>query len=118
MAGERILYVCFDPALLILRERLLMAEGYEVDTVLGQDGVMAVKQIRDVDFVLVGDEGSLLERQRSVYRLKEEFFSPPIIALRRPSERLSDVDYQITTKDPKGWCEALADCIRRCRRLA
>src|ERR1039458_2375046 len=38
MREERILYVCHDPAALVSGERILMGRGYQVCTVLGEDG--------------------------------------------------------------------------------
>lgn len=64
MAGERVLYVCFDPTTVLDRERSLLDCGYEVHTVLGRDGLMAVQHIDDVEFIVIGDEGVLSERQR------------------------------------------------------
>jgi hypothetical protein len=118
MAGERILYVCFDPALLISRERLLLEEEFEVETVLGQDGVMSISHLHDIDYVLIGDEGSLPERQSTIRRLKEGSVLPPIVALCRPTERLRDADYQILAENAESWCRALASHVRRQRRLA
>jgi hypothetical protein len=44
MAGGLILYVCYDPAMLLPRERILVSEGYQVFIVLGTDGLMALSQ--------------------------------------------------------------------------
>ena len=119
MAGERILYVCFDPALLLLRERVLIALGFDVYTILGRDGLIGTREINDYDFILVGDEGTLQERQSSVKRLKEEELSPPpIIALCRGAEDVPGADYQVSTAEPRNWFDAVSDCIRRCRRPA
>ena len=49
MAGGLILYVCYDPAVLLICERLLMGEGYDVVTVLGTDGLMALSQVEHFD---------------------------------------------------------------------
>ena len=118
MAGERILFVCFDPASLIPRERLLLAQGYEVCTVLGLDGLMAAKHIQDFDFILIGDEGPLVERQKSVRWLKEESPLVPIIMLCRVLEHVAGVDYRVSTADPNTWFDAVVDRIRHGRKLA
>ncbi len=118
MAGERILYVCCDPTVVVSRERLLVAEGFDVHTVLGPDGILAAKQISDFDYVLIGDEGSALERQKAIGRVREGFFPPPIIALCQPSERLRNVDYVIIAQERHSWCDSLVNFIRRQRRLA
>ncbi len=116
MAGERILYVCFDPAMLVGRERLLMTQGYEVRTVLGHDGLLGSKQLSDFDFILIGDEGSLVERQNSARLLRERHFPPPIIALFRDTDHVMGADFEVSTGEPRGWCDSLADCIRRCQQ--
>ena len=119
MAGERILYICFDPALLLLRERVLIALGFDVYTILGRDGLIGTREINDYDFILVGDEGSLKERQGSVERIRnEEPSPPPIIALCRGVEDVLGADYRISTAEPRNWFDAVSDCIRSYRKLA
>ncbi len=112
MAGERILYVCFDPALLVARERLLMESGYQVYTVLGTDGLMALRPADDVDFILVGDEGPLAERQKAVRWLKEELLDATTIALYRGHDYIAGADYQVSAADAEAWLDEMADCIR------
>ncbi len=118
MAGERILYVCHDPALLLTRERLLMSEGYQVFTVLGVDGLMALSQVDEFDFVLLGDEGPLAERLNALVWLKEEYPRTPVIALSRGVEQLPGSDYRVMATDSEDWIHGVADCIRRCRTSA
>jgi hypothetical protein len=118
MAGERILYVCHDPALLLLRERLLLKKGFQVVTVLGTDGLTALSQVDEFDFVLIGDEGSLAERQGALLWLKEEWPRTHVIALARGVEHLPGSDYQVSTTASQDWIDALADCIKRCRTSA
>ncbi len=118
MAGERIVYVCYDPAWLVSRERLLLSEGYRVVTVLGSDGLMAPNQVDESDFVLLGDEGALPDRQNALLWLKEEYPRTPVIALSRGSEQLTGSDYQVVTTSTEDWIQAVADCIRRCRTSA
>ena len=113
MTGKRILYVCFDPALVLPRERALLSKGYDVATVLGQDGLMAAQDVGDYDLILIGDEGSLRERCNSIRLLKEQFFPHPIIALCHGVEHLPDADYQISTGDPKPWFDAVGECLRQ-----
>lgn len=114
MSSKRILHVCFDPAQLLSRERLLMEQGYEVYTVLGQDGLMAVRRLSDFDLVLIGNEGSLRDRHNAVRRLKEQLFPAPIVALCGEVEDLPEADYQVSTVGPSTWYDAVADCMRRC----
>lgn len=118
MAGERILHVCYHPALLLSRERLLMSRGYQVFTVLGADGLMALSQVDDFDFVLVGDEGPLAERQSALVWLKEEYPRTPVIALCHGVEYLPGSDYQVSTVDAEDWINGVADCVKRCRTSA
>ncbi|MGC2108400.1 MAG: hypothetical protein WA655_02720 [Candidatus Korobacteraceae bacterium] len=117
MTGKRILYVCFDPALVLSRERALLSKGYDVSTVLGHDGLMAARELGDFDLILIGDEGSLPERSDSIRQLKEQFFPHPIIALCHGVEHIPDADYQISTGDPKPWSDAVEDCLRECQDL-
>ena len=112
MPGKRILYVCFDPKLLVRRERLLLDQGFEVSTVLGLDGLLAAKHVRDYDLVVLGDEGSLGDRHNSVQRLKESYFPPPILALCRGIEKVPGADYQISTAGSDAWSDNLGEYIR------
>ena len=118
MAGELILYVCYDPTLLPARERLLMREDYRVRTVLGTDGLMALTQIDECDLVLIGDEGPLGERQSALLWLKDEHPNTPVIALCHGPEPLPGSDYRVSTVDSQDWISAVADCIKRCRTSA
>jgi len=118
MAGERILYVCYDPAWLVLRERVLLGEGYQVSTVLGTDGLMALSQVDEFDFVLLGDEGPLPDRQNALLWLKDEFPRAPVIALSRGAEHLPGSDCRVINSGSDDWIQAVADCIRRCRTSA
>ena len=118
MAGERILYVCFDPMLVVERERSLLDRGYSVQTVLGRDGLMAAKHIDDVEFIVIGDEGGLSERQSSVRWLREEIAEASIIALCRSNEAVFGADYQVPTAAPIACFESLANVIQRRRYSA
>ncbi len=118
MAGERILYVCYDAALLLSRERLLMREDYQVRTVLGTDGLMALTQIDEFDFVLLGDEGPLGERQSALLWLNDECPNTPVISLCHGPEPLPGSDYRVSTADSEDWISVVADCIKRCRTSA
>jgi hypothetical protein len=118
MADERILHVCYDPTLLLARERLLIAQGYQVFTVFGVDGLTALSQIDGFDFVLMGDEGPLAERQSSVVWLKEGYPQIPVIALCHGVENLHGSDYKISTVDAQDWIDAVVDCVERCRKSA
>lgn len=103
MATKRILFVCFEPASLLQRERVIVSHGYEVQTVLGLDGLMATNNIPEFCFVLIGDEGPLSARQKSVRWLKEELAPVPIITLCRGAESFPEADYQVSASDPDSW---------------
>jgi hypothetical protein len=118
MAGERILYVCFDAESLVQRERTLLRQGFDVYTVLGLDGVLSVRRITDFDFILIGDEGSLPERENSIRHLKEDSVPVPVIALSRAREHLSGADYHVLASDPEAGFDSLADRIRDYRNMA
>jgi hypothetical protein len=118
MAAERILYVCYDPTLLPARERLLMRQGYQVSIVLGVDGLMALNQVDEFDFVLVGDEGPLGERQSALLWLEDGCPHTSVIALCHGSEHLPGSDYRVSTADSEDWINAVANCIKRCRTSA
>jgi hypothetical protein len=118
MAGERILYVCFDPTFLAQRERSLLRQGYEVYTVLGLDGLMSTERVDDYDFILIGDEGTVKDRENSVRRLKQESPMVPVIALNRNREHLAGANYQVSVMDMNSWFDAVADSIQQYRNLA
>jgi hypothetical protein len=118
MAGECILFVCFDPALLMPRERPLLAQGYEVRTVFGLDGLMSAEHIPDFDFILIGDEGPLKNRRTAIRWLKKESPLSPVIALCPRVEHLPGADFQVSTADPEAWLDEVADHIERHRGSA
>jgi hypothetical protein len=118
MAGERILYVCFDPEFLVQRERALLSHGFNVYTVLGLDGVLSIGRVADFDFILIGDEGPLPDREDSIRHFKEDAVPVPVIALSRTREHLSGADYHVLACDPDTGFESLADRIRNCRNMA
>lgn len=86
--AERVLHVCYDPAALVSRERLLMSMGYQICTVLGQDGLMALMGTDFFDFALTGDEGSLAQRQSAVRLLNERHPDAPVITLCHDSHEI------------------------------
>jgi hypothetical protein len=112
MDDYKILYVCFNPALLLSRERLLLGRDYDVYTVLGADGLLALQSIEAFDFVLVGDEGPLTQRRKAVRQLRQFVPAPPVIALCRGTEDVPGADYEISTADPDAWLDIVADFIR------
>ena len=85
---ERVLHVCYDPAALLSRERLLMSMGYQICTVLGEDGLMALAGTDFFDFALIGEEGSLAQRQSAVRLLQEQYPAAPVIALCHDSDKI------------------------------
>lgn len=103
IADERLLYICYDPTVLLSRERLLMNMGYQVCTVLGGDGLMARMEIDYFDFAIIGDEGPLAERQAAVRLLKETYPHTPVIALCRDAEKIEGPDYHVSSADADIW---------------
>jgi len=85
---QRILHVCYHPAALVSRERLLMNMGYQVYTVLGEDGLMALMGTDFFDFALIGDEAPLAQRQDAVRLLNERYPDAPVIALCRGADKI------------------------------
>jgi hypothetical protein len=112
MLCDRILYVCFDPALLLSRERVLLTRDYEVSTVLGADGLLALPNVEDFDFILIGDEGPLAQRRKAVRYVRQQEPHAPVIALCHGREELPEADHEISTADPKAWLDAVDHCIR------
>jgi hypothetical protein len=108
MAGKRVLFVCFEPASLVQRERVITSHGFEVDTVLGLDGLMAASNIQEFAFILIGDGGPLSARQKSVRWLKEELAPAPIVMLCRGPENFPEADYQVPASDPDCWFDIVS----------
>ena len=73
ISANRILYVSYDPQSLVRDEQLLIRAGYEVDSVLGTDGLMACGSVSDYASVLV-DQACLPEdRPKVILWLKTRF---------------------------------------------
>jgi hypothetical protein len=113
MAGKRVLFVCFEPSSLLRHEHVITSHGYEVHTVLGLDGLMATNNLPDFTFILIGDEGPLAARQKSVHWLKEELTPVPIIMLCRGTERFPEADYQVSASDPDCWFDIVSQQDRQ-----
>ena len=107
----KILYVCFNPAALASRECLLLSMGYEVQTVLGKDGVMALDGADGFDVALIGDEGPQEERQCAICLLKKTYSDAPVIALCDDSEKFPEADLHALSADPDTWRDAVAASI-------
>ncbi len=118
MAGEHILFVCFDAGSVMARERRLLAQGYQIRTVLGLDGLMAATDLAGLDFILLGDEGSLQQQERAISYLMQERPEVPIIVLYRGLERPVGANYWIPMNDPDTWFDAVVDYIHRPRKFA
>ena len=73
MAAKRILYVNYNPATLIRDEQLLMRAGYEVDTVLGADGVMACGSIAEYASMFIDEACPFEERRKLICWLTANF---------------------------------------------
>jgi len=71
MACLRVLYICFDPRLLVTHEKALLKAGYDVVTILGVDGISAHKATSDYDYVVLGEGSSVEERERTLAWLHE-----------------------------------------------
>jgi hypothetical protein len=113
MGEERLLYVCYERTTLVARERLLMSMGYQVCTVLGNDGLMALIDVEHFDFALIGDEGSPAEKQAAVRQLKERYPHTPVIAICHETEKIEGTDYQVSSADPDIWPDIFAARILR-----
>jgi hypothetical protein len=118
MDGDRILYVCFNPTMLVSRERVLMSRDYDVCTVLGADGLQAVPNLEEFDFVLIGDEGPLPQRRSAVRYLRQQMPPVRVIALCRDREEIPGADYEVSTADPRTWPDEVVICIRQLQRSA
>jgi hypothetical protein len=110
---KRILYICYDPAVLALRECFLLGMGYQVCTVQGQDGLLALQDDISLDLVLIGDEGSLAEQQRTARSVNEMYPRASIISLCHGSEKVAEVDYSVSSAGLDAWPDSADNDSRR-----
>ena len=113
MAAKRVLYICYDPTLLLNREQLLLSKGFDVVTALGTDGLMAQSWLSEYDLVLVCDGASLDERTAAIGWLREHAPSLPIVALCRPDEGPVQADYSVLPGDRNIWLNSVAEWMDR-----
>jgi DNA-binding response OmpR family regulator len=73
LAAVRILYVSYDPSTLVRSEQLLVRAGYEVDSVLGTDGVMACRSFAEYSCVLIDDACPSEDRKKVISWLRASF---------------------------------------------
>jgi len=111
MGTKRVLYVQYDPAQMVSRERLLMTAGHEVTTVLGTDGLLARRDVSAFDLILLGETASPDERTAAILWLKEQALRVPIVALCWPNEDLSQSDDRILLADCNAWFTTVATCL-------
>jgi DNA-binding NarL/FixJ family response regulator len=102
---KRVLYICYDPDVLVARELLLQQMGYRVCTVLGHDGLMARDDIYLFDFAVIGDEGSEADQCRAAHVLHDAEPRPSIIALCRDARDVAGTDYCVSSRDADAWPE-------------
>jgi len=86
MAGRLILYVCYDPKLLVPQERLLLSKGYDVVTVLGTDGLIANTCIGDYSVVVLGEGASDNQLEQAMLWLQEHFPAIPVESVKQVAE--------------------------------
>ena len=79
MAGQKILYVCFDSSRLVSNELALLERGYDVTTVLGTDGAIAHSAYADYSGVIL-DDGTVQDREFVQRWLKDNYPNIPVIA--------------------------------------
>ena len=78
MAGQKILYVCFEFSQLVSCELALLEMGYDVTTVLGTDGVLGLSLEVDFSKVLLGD-GAVEDRQYAKQWLDGNYPDIPVV---------------------------------------
>ena len=78
MSDQKVLYVCFDLTGLVSSELTLLANGYDVTTVLGADGVIAYSACADCNLVVLGDGGGG-DRDFVERWLKDNYPAIPVI---------------------------------------
>jgi hypothetical protein len=110
---KRILYVCHDPAVLVSRVCLLQEMGYQVRAVLGQDGLLALKDDVSFDVALIGDEGPLAQQQRAARLLNELYPRVSILTISHSPEEVTGNGYYISATDSAIWPNAAAGGSRR-----
>jgi hypothetical protein len=86
MVGRRILYVCYDPTLLVPQERLLLSRDYDVVTVLGTDGLIAHSCIGDYSAVVFGEGASENQLAQAMLWLQEHFSAIPVASIKQVAE--------------------------------
>ena len=79
MAGEKVLYVCFDFSRLLNNELALLERGFDVTTVLGIDGLLARFDYNNYSAVIV-DDAAVDDRQFVEQWLKDNYPAIRVIA--------------------------------------
>src|ERR1017187_662443 len=80
MAVQKIIYVCFDFSKLVSSELALLEMGYDVTTVLGTDGVLALSLDCDYSKVILGDS-AVEDREYVEQWLKGNYPDIPVIPM-------------------------------------
>jgi len=73
VAAMQILYVNYNPATLIRDEQLLMRAGFEVNTVLGADGLLACGSVAQYSSVLIDNACPVEDMKKLICWLTANF---------------------------------------------
>jgi len=111
MAGEKILHVGYDSLLIELREAVLHRHGFSVVTVKGNE---AAKQTApdSFDLVIVGNGGTLEQRQDIVSWFAERWPNLPILVMHAAAEEeFPGATVEFIGDTPQDWIVSIRRAI-------
>jgi len=109
--GDGVFQIAYDETLLITRAELLKNRGYEVSSVLGNDGAKHILDRRErYRLFIVGHAAARETREEMVRWLKVNFPDTKILALNPPHHaKLAEADYNLILNGPEEWLSVVAN---------
>jgi len=108
---NKVLHVAFEPQLHGVRHRLMETSGYDVLTVVGENGIHEMDLTAlAVDVVLVDCSASFERRWGLVRSLKLSYPEIPVVALRKDNtdDPISLADHNASLASPADWLDTIA----------
>jgi DNA-binding NarL/FixJ family response regulator len=109
--GKKILHIAFEPQLHGVQRRLMETSGYNVLTVLGDNGVDELDLAALAVNVVVVDCSAPFEQRWALVRsLKLSYPEIPVIALRKDTtdDPISLADHNASLENPADWLHTIA----------
>ena len=102
----------WNPALAETRRRLLVAGGYEVESLVGPEGIHQLEHIEDPDLLVLARSVPIEQKQRVLGSFKRRSHSPVLSLLSHHQIKLPEADYGVEAFSPAEFLDAVKAILR------